>query len=67
MLVPYSPLGRGFLTGQIRTPADFAQGDFRRNNPRFQGENFHKTLLVENVGALAKQKRCTPLSSRSHG
>jgi len=61
MLVPYSPLGRGFLTGQIRTPADFAEGDFRRNNPRFQGENFHKNLsLVEKVGALAKQKRCTP-------
>ena len=60
-LVPYSPLGRGFLTGQIRTPADFAEDDFRRNNPRFQGENFQKNLaLVEKVGALARQKGCTP-------
>ena len=60
-LVPYSPLGRGFLTGQIRTPADFAEDDFRRNNPRFQGENFEKNLaLVGKVGALASQKRCTP-------
>jgi len=60
-LVPYSPLGRGFLTGQIRTPADFAEGDFRRNNPRFQGENFQKNLvLVEKVGALAAEKGCTP-------
>jgi len=60
-LVPYSPLGRGFLTGQIRTPADFAPDDFRRGNPRFQGENFQKNLaLVEKVGALASRKRCTP-------
>ena len=60
-LVPYSPLGRGFLTGQIRSPADFAEDDFRRNNPRFQGENFEKNLtLVEKVGALAKEKGCTP-------
>jgi aryl-alcohol dehydrogenase-like predicted oxidoreductase len=60
-LVPYSPLGRGFLTGQIRTPADFAEDDFRRNNPRFQGENFQKNLaLVEKVGVLARQKGCTP-------
>jgi aryl-alcohol dehydrogenase-like predicted oxidoreductase len=60
-LVPYSPLGRGFLTGQIRTPADFAEDDFRRNSPRFQGENFAKNLtLVEKVGALARQKGCTP-------
>jgi aryl-alcohol dehydrogenase-like predicted oxidoreductase len=60
-LVAYSPLGRGFLTGQIRTPADFAEGDFRRNNPRFQGENFQKNLsLVEKVGALAKAKGCSP-------
>ncbi|HEY1909038.1 MAG TPA: aldo/keto reductase [Myxococcaceae bacterium] len=56
-LVPYSPLGRGFLTGQIRTPADFGEDDFRRNNPRFQGENFRRNLeLVEKVSALAKQK-----------
>ena len=60
-LVPYSPLGRGFLTGQLRTPADFAPDDFRRNNPRFQGENFQKNLsLVEKVGALARRKGCTP-------
>ena len=60
-LVAYSPLGRGFLTGQLRTPDDFAPDDFRRNNPRFQGENFQKNLrLVEKVGALAKQKGCTP-------
>jgi len=60
-LVPYSPLGRGFLTGQLRTPADFAPDDFRRNNPRFQGENFQKNLeLVEKVGALASRKGCTP-------
>jgi aryl-alcohol dehydrogenase-like predicted oxidoreductase len=60
-LVPYSPLGRGFLTGQIRTPADFAEDDFRRNNPRFHGENFRKNLaLVEKVGALARQKGHTP-------
>jgi aryl-alcohol dehydrogenase-like predicted oxidoreductase len=60
-IVGYSPLGRGFLTGQLRTPDDFAPDDFRRNNPRFQGENFAKNLnLVEKVGALAKQKGCTP-------
>ena len=60
-LVAYSPLGRGFLTGQLRTPADFAPDDFRRNNPRFQGDNFQKNLaLVEKVSALAKQKGCTP-------
>ncbi|HUM10995.1 MAG TPA: aldo/keto reductase [Myxococcaceae bacterium] len=60
-LVPFSPLGRGFLTGQIRTPADFGEDDFRRNNPRFQGENFQRNLaLVEKVGALARQKGCTP-------
>ena len=59
-LVAYSPLGRGFLTGQLRTPNDFAPDDFRRNNPRFQGENFQKNLaLVEKVGALARQKGCT--------
>jgi len=59
--VPFSPLGRGFLTGQIRTPADFAEDDFRRNNPRFEGENFRKNLLlVEKVGELARRKGCTP-------
>jgi aryl-alcohol dehydrogenase-like predicted oxidoreductase len=58
--VPYSPLGRGFLTGRIRNPGDFAPDDYRRENPRFQGENFARNLaLVEKVQALAKQKDCT--------
>jgi aryl-alcohol dehydrogenase-like predicted oxidoreductase len=58
--VPFSPLGRGFLTGQIRSTADFAPDDFRRNNPRFQGEAFQKNLeLVEKVRAQAKAKGCT--------
>ncbi len=60
-LVPYSPLGRGFLTGAIRSPDDFAADDYRRTNPRFQGENFARNLaLVEKVKALAKEKRCSP-------
>lgn len=59
--VPFSPLGRGFLTGQIKTPGDFPANDIRRNSPRFQGENFQKNLqLVERAGQLAGQKRCTP-------
>ncbi|THF88506.1 aldo/keto reductase [Deinococcus sp. KSM4-11] len=59
--VPYSPLGRGFLTGQIRSPEDFAPDDFRRHNPRFQGDAFQKNLdLVEQVGAIAAEKGCTP-------
>ena len=59
--VPYSPLGRGFLTGQIRKFDDFAQDDFRRFLPRFQGENFVKNLvLVDYVKELALQKGCTP-------
>jgi aryl-alcohol dehydrogenase-like predicted oxidoreductase len=59
--VAYSPLGRGFLTGAIRSPADFAPDDFRRNNPRFRGENFQKNLdLVAAVGTLAAQKGVTP-------
>lgn len=58
--VPYSPLGRGFLTGQIKSPDDFAADDFRRSNPRFQGENFRKNLdLVESVKAMATEKGCT--------
>ncbi|MBW3640600.1 MAG: aldo/keto reductase [Actinobacteria bacterium] len=58
--VPYSPLGRGFLTGQFRTPEDIPEGDFRRNNPRFQGENFSRNLkLVERVQQLASDKGCT--------
>lgn len=59
--VPYSPLGRGFLTGQLRTEADFAVNDFRRHSPRFQGDNFKRNLeLVDRVKELADQKQCTP-------
>jgi aryl-alcohol dehydrogenase-like predicted oxidoreductase len=59
--VAYSPLGRGFLTGQIKRFSDFAPDDWRRSNPRFQGENFEKNLeLVKKVEALAAQKGCTP-------
>lgn len=59
--VPYSPLGRGFLTGQIRSEDDFADNDFRRHSPRFQGENFKRNLeLVDRVKELADQKQCTP-------
>jgi aryl-alcohol dehydrogenase-like predicted oxidoreductase len=58
--VAYSPLGRGFLTGQFKSPEDFPEGDFRKNHPRFQGENFQKNLqLVDEVGAMAKEKGCT--------
>ncbi|MEJ7811490.1 MAG: aldo/keto reductase [Gemmatimonadaceae bacterium] len=59
--VAYSPLGRGFLTGQIRRFDDLAADDFRRVNPRFQGENFAKNLdLVSRVEAIAREKGCTP-------
>ena len=59
--VPYSPLGRGFLTGRFRTFEDLPEGDYRRNSPRFQGENFAKNLdLVTKVGEIAKEKGCTP-------
>jgi aryl-alcohol dehydrogenase-like predicted oxidoreductase len=59
--VPYSPLGRGFLTGQIKRVEDFAVDDFRRTNPRFVGENFQKNLeVVKKVEELAAQKSCTP-------
>src|SRR5262249_26027975 len=59
--VPYSPLGRGFLTGSIRSPEDFAADDYRRTNPRFQGENFTRNLaLADEVRELARQKGCTP-------
>jgi aryl-alcohol dehydrogenase-like predicted oxidoreductase len=57
----YSPLGRGFLTGQIKRPEDLEANDFRRHSPRFQGENFQKNLdVLARVEALAKQKGCTP-------
>jgi aryl-alcohol dehydrogenase-like predicted oxidoreductase len=59
--VAYSPLGRGFLTGQITSPDDFAPDDFRRANPRFQGDNFVRNLeLVERVREIAREKGCTP-------
>jgi len=59
--VAYSPLGRGFLTGQIRKFEDIEETDYRRLSPRFQGENFQKNLeLVDKITALAKQKGCTP-------
>jgi aryl-alcohol dehydrogenase-like predicted oxidoreductase len=59
--VAYSPLGRGFLTGQISSPDDFAADDFRRRNPRFQGANFDRNLeLVERVRQIAREKDCTP-------
>jgi aryl-alcohol dehydrogenase-like predicted oxidoreductase len=59
--VAYSPLGRGFLTGRFRSPNDLAPDDWRRNNPRFQGENFQKNLdLVARVEAIAKRRGCTP-------
>ncbi len=58
--VPYSPLGRGFLTGAIKSPDDFASDDYRRTNPRFQGENFTRNLaLVDKVRALARTRGCT--------
>ncbi|VVN58614.1 Aldo-keto reductase IolS [Pseudomonas fluorescens] len=58
--VPYSPLGRGFLTGALKRPEDFAADDYRRTNPRFQGENFAKNLeLVKQVQALAADKGVT--------
>lgn len=59
--VPYSPLGRGFLTGQYKKFEDFEENDYRRNSPRFQGENFNKNLeLVSKIEALAREKGCTP-------
>lgn len=59
--VPYSPLGRGFLTGRFRRLEDLPEGDWRRSNPRFQGDNFQKNLqLVGRVQELAKEKGVTP-------
>ncbi len=59
--VAYSPLGRGFLTGQIKKPEDLAPNDNRRNHPRFQGENFQKNLeIVNRVNDIAREKHCTP-------
>lgn len=60
-LVAYSPLGRGFLSGTFKTPEDIPEGDYRRNSPRYQGENFYKNLeLVEHVKQIALKKDCTP-------
>ena len=60
-IVAYSPLGRGFLTGQITDPSDFPAGDFRVHQPRFTGENFvHNIALVDKVRDLARDKGCTP-------
>lgn len=60
-LVAYSPLGRGFLTGRFESPEDIPDDDYRRDHPRFQGENFEKNLeLVDAVEALAQEKGCTP-------
>jgi aryl-alcohol dehydrogenase-like predicted oxidoreductase len=59
--VPYSPLGRGFLTGRFRRIDDLDTKDYRRNSPRFQGENFAKNLaVVGKVEEIAQEKRCTP-------
>lgn len=59
--VAYSPLGRGFLTGQIRRIEDLAEDDYRRYSPRFQGENFQKNLdLVAEIEKMAREKGCTP-------
>ena len=58
--VPYSPIGRGFLSGQISSPNDFAPDDFRQHLPRFQGENFYKNIkLVDRVKEIATEKGCT--------
>jgi aryl-alcohol dehydrogenase-like predicted oxidoreductase len=59
-IVPFSPLGRGFLTGAVRSPADFAEDDWRRTHPRFTGEAFAANLrLVDAVRAMAEEKGCT--------
>jgi aryl-alcohol dehydrogenase-like predicted oxidoreductase len=58
--VPFSPLGRGFLTGEITTPDSFGPDDFRRTNPRLQGENFTRNVkLVDRVTQVAADKGCT--------
>ncbi len=59
--VAYSPLGRGFLTGRFKKFEDLPEGDWRRNQPRFQGENFQKNLdLVAKIQEIAREKQCTP-------
>jgi len=59
-VVAYSPLGRGFLTGQIKSPDDFEEGDFRKHAPRYSHENFPKNLeLISSLQEYAKRKGCT--------
>ena len=59
-LVPYSPLGRGFLTGGLRDPAQLGEKDLRRTMPRFQGDNFEKNLrMLDGLAAMAEEKGCT--------
>ena len=59
--VPYSPLGRGFLTGKIQKPEDLPEDDYRRTTPRFQGDNFQHNLgIVKRVEEIAQEKHCTP-------
>lgn len=59
--VPYSPLGRGFLTGKFKRFEDIPEDDYRRNSPRFQGDNFQKNLeLVKKIEEIAAKKNCTP-------
>jgi len=59
--VAFSPLGRGFLSGEVRSPSDLGDGDLRRTQPRFQGDNFQRNLdLVDGVRSLAEEKGCTP-------
>jgi aryl-alcohol dehydrogenase-like predicted oxidoreductase len=66
--VPYSPLGRGFLSGEIKQFEDLAEDDYRRHSPRFQGEHFDKNIkLVEKIEEIAKEKALRLRSSRSRG
>ncbi len=59
--VPYSPLGRGFLTGSFKKPDDLNENDFRRHNPRFQGDNFeHNLQIVKEIEKIAAEKKCKP-------
>lgn len=60
-VVAYSPLGRGFLTGQLKSPDDFPVGDFRRTAPKYSKENWPKNIqLVDLIVSIAKEKGCTP-------
>ena len=59
--VAYSPLGRGFLASRFKSAGDFAEGDYRRSSPRFQGENLQRNrVIVEKIEAMASEKKCTP-------